>query len=419
MTFTSPTSARDAALRRVELASIGFNVAEWATWVAMLVYAYQRGGALASSAVAIVQLVPAALVAPIGASLADRYPRARMLTISYVAQAVTMAATAIALQLDAPTPLVYVLAACAASSITLTRPAQNGLVPTLARAPESLTRANAMLSTIENASIVAGPALAGVLLSSGGAGLVFALMTIWVGLSAILVSGVRIATTGAAPPESGEDQRNALRVLASEPRSLLLVALLALQQLQVGALDVLFVALALNTLAIGETGVGLLSSAVGLGGVVGAIAAGAIARGSLPRWMAIGSLVWGAGLMLVAPSTQTVVVFALVIAAGAGRGLMDVSGRTLLQRTAPPQILSRAFGVLEGLTMAALAIGAALAAFLVDRFGPAGAVAAVGAILPIAVFATLRPLLRADAGADATDAPLATSAEAARVLRRG
>jgi len=419
MTFTSPTSARDAALRRVELASIGFNVAEWATWVAMLVYAYQRGGALASSAVAIIQLVPAALVAPIGASLADRYPRARMLTISYVAQAVTMAATAIALQLDAPTPLVYVLAACAASSITLTRPAQNGLVPTLARAPESLTRANAMLSTIENASIVAGPALAGVLLSSGGAGLVFALMTIWVGLSAILVSGVRIATTGAAPPESGEDQRNALRVLASEPRSLLLVALLALQQLQVGALDVLFVALALNTLAIGETGVGLLSSAVGLGGVVGAIAAGAIARGSLPRWMAIGSLVWGAGLMLVAPSTQTVVVFALVIAAGAGRGLMDVSGRTLLQRTAPPQILSRAFGVLEGLTMAALAIGAALAAFLVDRFGPAGAVAAVGAILPIAVFATLRPLLRADAGADATDAPLATSAEAARVLRRG
>ena len=419
MTFTSPTSARDAALRRVELASIGFNVAEWATWVAMLVYAYQRGGALASSAVAIIQLVPAALVAPIGASLADRYPRARMLTISYVAQAVTMAATAIALQLDAPTPLVYVLAACAASSITLTRPAQNGLVPTLARAPESLTRANAMLSTIENASIVAGPALAGVLLSSGGAGLVFALMTIWVGLSAILVSGVRIATTDAAPPESGEDQRNALRVLASEPRSLLLVALLALQQLQVGALDVLFVALALNTLAIGETGVGLLSSAVGLGGVVGAIAAGAIARGSLPRWMAIGSLVWGAGLMLVAPSTQTVVVFALVIAAGAGRGLMDVSGRTLLQRTAPPQILSRAFGVLEGLTMAALAIGAALAAFLVDRFGPAGAVAAVGAILPIAVFATLRPLLRADAGADATDAPLATSAEAARVLRRG
>jgi len=362
--------------------------------------------------------VPAAIIAPFGASLADRHPRERVLTISYVAQAVTMAATAIALELDAPTPVVYALAACAASSITLTRPAQNGLVPALARMPESLTRANAMLSTIENASIVAGPALGGVLLSAGGAGLVFALMAIWVSLSAVLVSGIRVAEREATLAER-VDQRNAMRVLASEPRSLLLIALLALQQLQVGALDVLFVALALSALAIGETGVGLLSSAVGLGGVIGALAAGAIARGSLPRWMAIGSLVWGAGLVLVAPSTQTIVVFALVIAAGAGRGLMDVSGRTLLQHTAPPRILSRAFGVLEGLTMAALAIGAALAAFLVDRFGPAGAVAAVGAILPVAVFVTLRPLLRAGANVRDGDAPLATSAEAARVLRRG
>lgn len=418
MTSAPAATARDPALRRVELASLGFNVAEWATWVAMLVYAYERGGALASSAVAVIQLVPAAIVAPFGASLADRYPRARMLTVSYVAQAVTMAAAAIALELDAPTALVYALAACAASSITLTRPAQNGLVPALAPTPQTLTRANAMLSTIENASIVAGPALAGVLLSAGGAGLVFALMAVWVGLSAVLVGGIRIAERDAVPADA-HDQRSALRILASEPRSLLLIALLALQQLQVGALDVLFVALALSTLAIGEAGVGLLSSAVGLGGVVGALVAGAIARGSLPRWMAIGSLVWGAGLVLVAPSTQTVVVFALVIAAGAGRGLMDVSGRTLLQRTAPPRILSRAFGVLEGLTMAALAIGAALAAFLVDRFGPAGAVAAVGAILPVAVFATLRPLLRAGADVGDIDAPLATSAEAARVLRRG
>src|SRR5512144_2536884 len=46
----------------------------------MLVYAYEHGGALPSSAVAVIQLVPAAIIAPLGASLADRFLSARMLT---------------------------------------------------------------------------------------------------------------------------------------------------------------------------------------------------------------------------------------------------------------------------------------------------------------------------------------------------
>ena len=412
------STMRDPALRRIALAFVAFNVAEWATWVAMLVYAYERGGAVASSTVAVIQLVPAALFAPIGASLADRFPRARMLTVGYVAQAATMAATAVALELDAPLPLVYALAACAATSITLTRPAQNGLLPSLAATPSALTRVNAALSMIENASIVAGPALAGLMLAASGAGFVFAVMAAWLALSAILVAGIRAGRASTAREASNvRPPRIGLRQLASEPGAAVLIVLLAVQQLQVGALDVLFVALALGALDIGETGVGLLTSAVGLGGVIGAIAAGSIAaRGSLPRWMIGGSLVWGAGLMLVAPLPQAAAVFALVIVAGAGRGLMDVAGRTLLQRAAPPAILSRAFGLLEGLTMAALAIGAALAALLVERFGPADAVAAIGVLLPIVIALTARSLLSLAASGEER---VATSAEGAHARRLG
>lgn len=391
-------AVQDPALRRIAIAFVAFNIAEWATWIAMLVYAYGQGGVAASGLVAVLQLAPAAIFAPFGATLADRYPRARVLSIAYAAQALAMGATAIALGLGAPVWIVYALAAAAATSITLTRPAQNGLLPALSRTPEILTAANSVLATIENASILVAPAFAGVLLSLSGPGFVYGSMAAALVLAALVVLPVSAPAQAATAVVDGLDVRRAFQAVATDHRALLLVALLSGQALQVGALDVLFVALAMDALNIGETGVGLLNSALGLGGVVGALGAGALAlRSSLPRWVAVGILLWGGGLAIASALPDAGIVFALVAAAGAGRGLMDVAGRTLLQRLAPQGALSRLFGLLEGLSMGGLAVGAALAPFLVEQFGIGVALLAVGALLPVTLVLTLRPLLRLEA----------------------
>jgi hypothetical protein len=73
--------------------------------------------------------------------------------------------------------------------------------------------------------------------------------------------------------------------------------------------------------------------------------------------------------------------------------------------------------------MGALAVGAGLAAILVERFGPGGAVAVVGLLLPLAVLATVQPVRRLDrldaraGGGDARE-PI-TSAEDVRARRHG
>lgn len=68
---------RKPALRRVEAAFRVFNAVEFGTWVAILRYAYGATGPGLVGIVALAQLVPASLFAPVAASLADRFPRER------------------------------------------------------------------------------------------------------------------------------------------------------------------------------------------------------------------------------------------------------------------------------------------------------------------------------------------------------
>ncbi|MEO5918199.1 MAG: hypothetical protein ABIQ17_01425, partial [Candidatus Limnocylindrales bacterium] len=101
----SVMASRD--LRRVELAFAGFNISEFGVWVAILVYAYNRGGTTEAGVVALIQLVPAAIVAPFAAVPGDRYRRELVLTVGYLIQAVAMLATGLAILLSLTPIVVY------------------------------------------------------------------------------------------------------------------------------------------------------------------------------------------------------------------------------------------------------------------------------------------------------------------------
>jgi CRP-like cAMP-binding protein len=176
---------------------------------------------------------------------------------------------------------------------------------------------------------------------------------------------------------------------------------LGAQYVVIGALDVLFVVVALDLLDIGDGGAGYLNAAFGAGGLLAIVAtATLVGRRRLVPALVLGIAVWSAALAVIGLVPSTLVAVLLFALAGMGRNIFDVAGRTLLQRTAPGHVLARVFGVLEALTMAGLAVGSLLASALVALGGAEAALVGVGALLPALALIGGRRLLSFDRSAD-------------------
>jgi hypothetical protein len=406
--------AANPALRRVEAASLGFGCVENGVWVSVLVYAYERGGTAVAAAIAVLQLLPAAAVAPLASTLTDRRGGAVGLWTGYVAQALSVGATALLLLSGAPAAAVYAAAVLAACAVTLTRPAQAALLPTLVDDPRQLTAANALGGWLESMSFLLGPAAAGALIGLDGPGLSCALFAGTAALAAALVAP--LAARAWTAPQTTEHQKSvgdhgraaAFRLLRSEPGIATLVVLVALQYIALGALDVLVVVLAIKLLALGASGAGYLNAAFGAGGVAGGILTiGLIGRARLAPPLIAGAIAWGAAFLLLGAWPTAVGAFLLFAAAGASRMLLDVSGRTLLQRTTPAYMRGRVFGVLEGGAMLGLAIGSASVPLLALAGGPRTSVAGIGALLVVTAVAVAHLLARLERTAPTPSTELA------------
>jgi len=378
-------------LRRVLIAFLLFSAAEYGTWVAILLYAYERTGPLSVGLVALIQLVPAARAAPAASTLGDRFPRERVLAVGYAIQALAMFATGLTMLADAPPIVTYAVAAATAASLVVTRPTQSALLPSLAMAPADCTIANGASGFFEGGGQLIGPLAAAAILAIGTPATVFFAASLALVVALLVTVGVRPRMAPILFASDADDVGllGGLRLVLADRDARVLVGLLTARMLVIGACDVLFVLLALELLETGEPGAGILSAALGAGAMLGG--AGTFTIVGRPRLAAVaaaGALVWGAAIATVGLVPSAFLAPLLVIVGSAGLAIVDICGRTMLQRSVRDEILARVFGLQEGLGMAGLAAGAVLVPILVGVFGLVGAVVAVGAILP--VFVALR-----------------------------
>jgi hypothetical protein len=393
--------AGNRALRRMVAAYALFTITEYAVWIAMLVYAYSRGGAAIAGVVAVAQLVPAALLAPVFAALADRRSPVVLLAGGYLVQAAAMGATAAAIAGGVPLAA-YAAAVVAATAVTATRPAQSTLIPSLAVTPDQLTAANVVVSWVEAAGIAVAGSLTGVLIWAGGVAVVFAVSAALGALAALLVVRLQVPAL-AAPAEQATPLAAGLaasaRLAVRQPRLRLMLALLTAEAAVTGALDLLFVILAVTVQGRSQAWVGYLNSVYGVGAILAASVSVLLVGRRLGVPILGAALLLSGALAALAAGLGLAGTVALLTVAGASRALLDVASRSLLQRSVPAHSLGQVFGLLEGLTMAGLAIGAVLVPGLVHLGGSTLALLGVAAVLPLAATAGGRALLGLDAQA--------------------
>src|SRR5947209_4642548 len=134
--------AQSATLRRAQLSFGLMWAGECAVMVTLGVVAFRDGGAAAVGVVTALRMVPAALMTPFAATLADAVRREFVLVWIGLVRAVALGGAAVLLALGGPTGLVYGLAIVATVAQTLFRPAHSALLPALCTSPQQLTSAN-------------------------------------------------------------------------------------------------------------------------------------------------------------------------------------------------------------------------------------------------------------------------------------
>lgn len=391
-------------LRRLELAFAGSIVGDWAYAVAVAVYAYDQGGPAAVGLLGVVRYLSMALVLPLASTLADRHSRKWVMFTSDSVRAVLVLIAAAVIAADGPTLLVYGLAVVTALAGTPFRPAQAALLPGLARDPAELTAANVASSTIESVGFFAGPALGGLLLAVADIQTVYVVNAATFLWSAAIILGLHAPEAPTRDP--AEEEREGIFVHASAgfrailgDRNLrLIIGVYCAQTVVAGASLVFVVALALDLLDLGRSGLGYLDAVMGIGGLVGGFVALVLAqRGKLAVDFGVGVLLWSAPLLAVAVWPEVGVAAVAMVLIGLGNSLVDINAYTILQRTVPDEVMGRVFGAMESAIIGAMACGALVMPLLIETIGIRAGMAVLGGAVSLTVLLALGGLRRIDA----------------------
>jgi MFS family permease len=404
--MTLPATLRALRFRNFRLFLGGQLISLIGTWMqsvaqSWLVYRLTGSPALLG-AVGFAGQIPIFLVAPLGGIVADRYNRRRVVIATQAASMVLAFALA-ALTLTGTVQIwhIFVLAALMGCVNAFDIPARQAFVVEMVGRAD-LMNAIALNSSMFNASRVAGPAIAGILVAAVGEGWCFfgnavSYIAVLAGLLAMRVEARASAEPHASPWLA---IREGFQFVAANPPVYAVLGLLGVVSLTGMPYAVLMPIFADRILHGGAQALGWLMGAAGAGAFLGAlILASRQTLKGLGRWAAVSSFCFGAMLTAFASSRSLSLSGLILVAVGFSMMVEMGASNTLIQSMAPDRLRGRVMSVYSMVFMGMAPVGSLLAGFGADALGAPMTVAVGGALCMIAaaVFWRRLPRLRSQA----------------------
>jgi len=340
---------------------------------------------------AALQFLPILLFGAFGGLLADRMSKRRLLMITQVLSALpALALWGLVTSGSVEIWMVYALVLARGAVTAVDNPARQSFVVEMVGA-ERVVNAVSLNSVIVHTARILGPAAAGVVIALFGVGPCFAVnaasfAVMFLALRSMDAAGLRPSPRAAA---RGRGQlREALRHVRATPGLLIPLAMMAVIGTLSFNFQVLLPLLASFTWDGTASTYALLTAAMGIGSVAGALASGARGRVS-PRLLVGSAALFGVFMLLVAAAPSVRLQLAALIPLGAVSVTFAAGVNSAMQLAVEPVLRGRVMALYSVVFLGSTPIGAPLVGWIAEVAGPRASLV-VGAVAALAAAAGAR-----------------------------
>jgi MFS family permease len=328
---------------------------------------------------------PYAVFGLLGGALADRLDRQRMMVLTQTAMALCAAALALVAYMRIDSVIVVdAIALVRGTVVAFNNPTRQALMIQLVGRSE-LPNAIALNSSLNNASRVFGPAIAGVLIATVGVAACFALnaisfVPVIFALAAMRPAEFHQTFTAKRTPLVRSIREGLTYARRTKTVTVVLLMLAVISTVSIN-FNIVLPVLARYTMQGGPQTYGYITAAFGLGAFAGAIVAAS--RRLVSRSLLLGAAAaFGVAQFAVATQTSLLGVCLALFATGVCYTLYTANSNAMVQLAAPPHVQGRIAGLYNYVFIASGPFGSLLAGWLAERGGAplafvAGGVAAV------------------------------------------